>query len=62
VAVPAALQKENSQMNEDVLAANLANWESRVPVHVTGYGLERFLRTFPTSRMSSATTRQRWGI
>jgi hypothetical protein len=49
-------------MNEDVLAANLANWESRVPVHVTGYGLERFLRTFPTSRMSSATTRQRWGI
>ena len=30
-------------MNEDVLAANLANWESRVPVHVTGYGLERFL-------------------
>ena len=27
----------------DALAANLANWESRVPVHAAAYGLERFV-------------------
>jgi SAM-dependent methyltransferase len=30
-------------MDEDALAANLANWESRVPVHAAAYGLERYL-------------------
>ena len=29
-------------MNEDALAANLANWESRVPVHAAVAGLERY--------------------
>lgn len=27
----------------DALAANLANWEARVPVHAAAYGLERFV-------------------
>lgn len=27
----------------DALAANLANWESRVPVHAAAYGLDRFV-------------------
>ena len=27
----------------DALAANLANWESRVPVHAAAYGLQRFV-------------------
>lgn len=27
---------------DEALAANLANWESRVPVHVDAYGLDRF--------------------
>jgi SAM-dependent methyltransferase len=30
-------------VTEDALAANLANWESRVPVHAAAYGLERYL-------------------
>lgn len=30
-------------MFEDELAANRANWESRVPVHAVAYGLERFV-------------------
>jgi SAM-dependent methyltransferase len=30
-------------MDEDALAANLANWESRVPVHAAAYGLERYV-------------------
>jgi SAM-dependent methyltransferase len=29
-------------VNEDPRDANLANWDSRVPVHVASYGLERF--------------------
>ena len=27
------------------LAANLRNWESRVPVHVPAYGLKRYVTT-----------------
>jgi SAM-dependent methyltransferase len=30
-------------MNEDALAANLANWESRVRVHAAAYGLDRYI-------------------
>lgn len=30
-------------MDADALAANLANWESRVPVHAAAYGLDRFV-------------------
>jgi len=34
----------SGQMAEqEALAANLANWEARVPVHVASYGLSRFL-------------------
>jgi SAM-dependent methyltransferase len=31
-----------SDAGEDYLAVNLANWNSRVPLHARGYGLERF--------------------
>ncbi len=30
-------------MDADARAANLANWESRVPVHAASYGLDRFV-------------------
>jgi SAM-dependent methyltransferase len=29
--------------HDEALAANLQNWEARVPVHVASYGLDRFL-------------------
>ena len=36
-------RRERLMDEATALAANLANWEARVPVHVAAYGLERFV-------------------
>ena len=30
-------------MSDDYLAINRANWDSRAPIHVRGYGIERYV-------------------
>ncbi len=40
---------------DDPIAVNLSNWEARVPIHATSYGLERYLED-PTYRSSVVRT------